>query len=227
MRAAGSDRPSSERYFIVAVIIAAIVVLGFTPNYVLRILRDTRYLTPIVHLHGLVMTAWIALFLVQTTFVAKHRVDLHRRLGMIGAWLIVPMLLLGMTVLLRAAARKAHGDDALFHRLLIAFDGVNLLLFACLAGGAVLMRRRSDWHKRLMLLATLSLLGPAFGRMTSYVNGFRADNDLVVLLAMLACAFLCVGIDIWQRRRWHPAFVWGGATLVAADLLTYTAKVLP
>jgi hypothetical protein len=44
---------------------------------------------------------------------------------------------------------------------------------------------------------------------------------------MPACAFACIGIDAWRQRRWHPVFAWGTALLVAADLATYAAKVLP
>ncbi len=150
------------------------------------------------------------MFVAQTLLVARHRVDLHRRLGLFGAALIVPMLLIGIPVLVNGATRQAHGiHDARFYLMLVAFDGLSLLLFACLAACALLLRHRSDHHKRLMLLAALSLLGPAFGRLTAYANDFRGDDDLAVLLLMLACVVACVGIDVWRCRRWHPVFVWG------------------
>ena len=47
-----------------------------------------------------------------------------------------------------------------------------------LVGAAILLRHRGDYHKRLMLLATLSLLGPAFGRLTAYAKGLRDDSDI-------------------------------------------------
>lgn len=210
-----------------AIAIAVIVVAGFTPNYVLRLLHDKSNLTLLVHLHGMAMVSWIALFLTQTMLVAKHRVDLHRRLGEFGAVLIGLMLLIGIPVLMNSVTRlvpDAHGMRYLL--ALAAFDGVGLLTFAGLAACAIVLRRRSDIHKRLMLLATLSLLGPAFGRLDEYANHFRSQNPAAILLLMLTCVAVCVGVDTFRHRRVHPAFIWGGAAAVAADVLTYAATTL-
>jgi hypothetical protein len=230
MNSGAVTRPGDfeHRYFIgAAAVIAVIIVAGFAPNYVLRTLHDRRHLTLWVNMHGLVMASWIVLFVAQTWVVAKRRVELHRKLGVLGAGLIGLVPLVGIPVLVNAATRKAHGAHGdRFWLMLAAFDGVSLLTFAGLAGCAILLRRRSDIHKRLMLLATLSLLGPAFGRLTSYANGLRGDNDLVVLFLVLTCLFASIGLDTFRRRRLHPAFAWGATAVVVADLLTYTAKTL-
>lgn len=215
-----------QRYFrITALAVAGIVICGFAPLYTLRLLRHDPLLTLLVQAHGLVMMSWIALFVVQTQLIARGRPDLHRKLGPYGAALIVGILAIGVAVLVNAATRKAHGaQGAPFYLRLVAFDGVNLMLFACLAASAVAMRARGDYHKRLMLLATLSLLGPAFGRLTSYANGLRGDNDLAVLLLMLACLGIAASVDLARLRRLHPAWIFGALPVAAADLLTYVAK---
>ena len=215
-----------QRYFrIAALAIVPIVTAGFVPLYTLRLLQHDPFLTLLVQAHGLVMMSWIALFVVQTQMIPRGQLDLHRRLGAFGTALMVAILAISIPVLLNAATRKAGGaHGAPFYLRLVAFDGVNLLLFACLAAWAVAMRLRSDYHKRLMLLATLSLLGPAFGRLTSYAYGLRGDNDLAVLLLMLACLGACVAVEVVRRRRLHPAWVFGTLPVAAADLLTYLAK---
>lgn len=215
-----------RRYFtITALAVTGIVLAGFVPLYTLRLLAHDPLLTLLVQAHGLVMVSWIALFLIQTQLIARGRADLHRKFGVSGVALIIAMLTIGIPVLLNAAARKAHGaSGAPFYLRLVAFDGVNLLLFACLAAWGVAMRSRSDYHKRLMLLATLSLLGPAFGRLSEYANGLRTGNDLAVLLLMLACLVACVAVDTLWVRRLHPAWLWGVLPVAAADLLTYVAK---
>ena len=217
-----------RRYFrVTAIAVTGIVIAGFVPLYSLRLLRHDPFLTLLVQAHGLAMVSWIALYLVQTQMIARGRADLHRKFGVLGVALIVAMLTMGIPVLLNAAARKAHGDyGAPFYLRLVAFDGVNLLLFACLAAWALTVRSHGDYHKRLMLLATLSLLGPAFGRLTSYAYGLRGDNDLAVLLLMLACVGVCLTVDVVWLRRLHPAWIWGGLPVLAADLLTYAAKTL-
>lgn len=215
-----------QRYFTIAAIaLTPIVIAGFVPLYTLRLLRHDPFLTPLVQAHGLVMASWIALFLVQTQLIARGHPDVHRKIGAFAAPLVVAMLAISIPVLLDAAARKAHGaHGAPFYLRLVAFDGVNLLLFACLAAWAVAMRFRGDYHKRLMLLATLSLLGPAFGRLMEYANGMHGDNDLAVLLLMLACLGAAAIVDIVGLRRLHPAWILGALPVAAADLLTYVAK---
>ena len=76
------------------------------------------------------------------------------------------------TVTLAQVVRRAADTP---HRLLlfVAFDGVHLLVFAGLVTAALLLRRRGDIHKRLMLFATVSLLPPAFGRITGYFTRQR------------------------------------------------------
>lgn len=218
-------RPLPRYFTIAAIAVTPIVIAGFVPLYTLRMLRHDPFLTPLVQAHGLVMASWIALFLVQTQLIARGRIDLHRRLGLFGAALLVPILTIGIPVLLLAAARRAEGaHGAPFYLRLVAFDGVNLLLFAGLAAWAVAMRLRGDYHKRLMLLATLSLLGPAFGRLSSYANGMRGDNDLAVLVLMLTCLGVAAAVDIIGLRRLHPAWIVGALPVAAADLLTYVAK---
>lgn len=219
---------SEHRYFSrTALIVTVTVVAGFVPNYTLRLLHHDPNLTWLVHAHGLVMAAWVTLFLTQTLLVAKHRVDLHRRLGIPGTVVAVLVLGVGVPTLINAAARKSH--DVHSTRLLwmlAAFDGIALVVFAGLVCAAIVLRRRTDYHKRLMLLATLSLLGPAFGRITSYAKGFQDDSDLGVLLLCAGTVLACVVVDKMRSQRLHPAFVWGGALVIGMDIATYVAKLM-
>jgi len=221
-----SGTASEHRYFSAAAYTVAIIVLaGFIPLYTIRILRHDPNLILLVHAHGLVMASWIALFLTQTLLIARHRVALHRRLGVFGAVLALFVLLVGLPTLAHAAARRSHDvHSARFLWMLIAFDGLALLVFAGLVGAALILRRRGDFHKRLMLLATLSLLGPAFGRLTSYAKGLHGDSDPGVLFLCVGIVIACAAIDRARSRRLHPAFLWGGSFVIAMFLATYIAK---
>lgn len=219
--------PSSEhRYFsVVALAVTVTVLAGFIPLYTLRLLRHDPNLTLLVHAHGFVMASWIALFLTQTLLIAKHRIDLHRQLGIIGAWVAVLVLTVSVPTLINAAARKSHDvHSTRFLWMLAAFDGIALVVFASLVGAAIMLRRRGDYHKRLMVLATLSLLGPAFGRLTEYANRLRGGSDIGVLLLCAGTVLVCITLDKVRSRRLHPAFVWGGAVVIGMDVATYVAK---
>ena len=217
---------SEHRYFsVVALAVTLTVLAGFIPLYTLRLLRHDPNLTLLVHAHGFVMASWIALFLTQTLLIAKHRIDLHRRLGILGVWVAALVLMVSVPTLINAAAHKSHDvHSARFLWMLAAFDGVALLVFAGLVGTAIILRRRGDYHKRLMLLATLSLLGPAFGRLWEYATGFRGNGDFGVLLLCAGAVLACVVVDKVRSLRLHPAFFWGGASVIGMDVVTYVAK---
>ncbi len=210
-----------------AVSVTVTILAGFVPLYTLRLLHHDPNLTLLVHAHGFVMTAWVALFLTQTLLIARHRLDLHRRLGMFGVGLATLVILVGMPTLVHSAARRSHDiHSTRFLWMLVAFDGIALVVFACLVGMAILLRQRGDYHKRLMLLATLSLLGPAFGRLTAYAKGLRGDSDIGVLLLCAGTILVCTVVDTVRSHRLHPTFVWGGASVIGMNVATYIAKTM-
>ena len=206
-----------------AAIISAIMFAGFAKNFYLRAWIGTRPVTAMVHVHGLVMTAWILLFLTQTLLVARGRSDLHRKLGVIGALLAFFVVALGVYTISSSILR--HKPDAtldLFALLYVAFDGLSLLLFGGLVLAALGLRLRPQVHKRLMLMALISLLPPAFGRFVAYFT--RVGVSKIVLALMCATVLSCIVIDAVRHRRLHPTLAWSGALVVAVNISTYFAQ---
>ena len=218
---------SSHRSLVLwfALAIALVVVAAFAPIYWLRFSRHDPNLTWLVNLHGLAMLAWIALLITQVSLVRGRKFSLHRRIGTVGAALAVTMMVLGAIVVIHGAERHAHDDSRLFWIMLVAFDGLSLLVFLLLVSAAILLRERSDYHRRLILLATLGLLGPAFGRLTSIVNGFGDDSDSAVLVLMTLPLLAFAVVDVRRLRRLHPATGWGIGLVASANVLTYLAKL--
>jgi hypothetical protein len=219
-----ADKQKSRSIYLAAAIgIAVIMFAGFARNYYLRAWIGTRVISFMVHVHGVVMTAWVVLFVTQTLLVAKHRLDLHRKLGIVGAALAAVVFGLGVFTIARSIERHEPGaSPQLFMELFVAFDGISLLVFACLVIAGLINRHRRDIHRRLMLVAMISLLPPAFGRLIAY---FTHDNvELIVLCLMYACVLSCVVVDGWRHRRMHPAFVAAGLMVIAANQLTYFAQ---
>lgn len=199
-----------------ALCILAIVFAGFARTYFLRGFFFPDPLPLLLHVHGAVMFAWFALFFVQTCLIETHRVALHRRLGMFGVVLAATMVVLGPYVAFHAAARdvRAHDQAAAFDLVILGYDGVIIALFAGFVACAIAWRRRGDFHKRLMLLATLSLLTPAIARLPFLSN-------LQAILAGDACVVLCVVADVWLHRRLHRVFTIGAPLIVAATYLAH------
>jgi len=213
----------NRTYFLFALTVSAIMLAGFAKNYYLRTWIGSRPITAMVHVHGLVMTAWILLFLTQTLLVAKRRTDLHRKLGVGGAVLAIVVVVLGIYTIAGSILRQHLGTSVgSFALTFVAFDGLSLLLFGGLVVTALRTRGRPQTHKRLMLMAAVTLLPPAFGRFVAYFT--HAGVPAIVLALMCVSVLSCIAIDTIRHRRLHPALCWSGAMVVATNSLTYLAQ---
>jgi hypothetical protein len=96
---------SRDRWFFsgMAVAAALTVFVGFGRTYYLGRFFGAPPLSALVHLHGLVSTSWILLFLTQTSLIAAGRTDLHRRLGAAGGVLAMLVLVVGYLTAIEAA----------------------------------------------------------------------------------------------------------------------------
>lgn len=74
-------RYGTRFYVIMAAVAVASVFVGFARTFYLGWMFDAPTLTPLLFAHGIVFTSWFLLFGAQTTLVAAHRTDIHRRLG--------------------------------------------------------------------------------------------------------------------------------------------------
>jgi len=140
------------------------VFAGFAPTYYLKAWFGTPTLPTLVHVHGLVMSAWFVVFATQVWLVESHRIRLHRRLGLFGAALVVLIPILGIATAIEGARRHA-GPPGIPPLIFLSVPIFDILVFAGIAGSGLLLRRRSDFHRRLMLLATLGILTAPIARL--------------------------------------------------------------
>jgi hypothetical protein len=206
-------------YYAVSIGFVAVVFAGFARTYYLKGWYGAPPLSLLVHTHGVVMTLWYTLFVVQVRLVATHRVALHRRLGVAGVFLAGLVAVLGTTVSLGLAKRRllAHPDSTAAPFLLGLQLFAIVLEFVILVSLAVYLRRRPDYHKRLMTLAMLSVLGPAITRLPlSFVEN---HNVSVAIVISISCILICVIADTVRNRRLHPVFGWGGSLMIGSIFL--------
>lgn len=205
-----------RRFYIgIALATAITVFAGFAPTYYLRAYYQTTPLGGLRHLHGVVFTGWVLLFLVQATLVSAGRVARHRRLGVAGAVLAALLVVVGTTTAIRAVAegRSPPGVPPLSFLAVPLFD---MVMFTGLAATGLWHRRRADIHKRLMTLATISLLGAPiarlpFGAPMVGLPGVFALADLFIVA--------CIVYDLATLRRVHPATLWGGLAIAISQPL--------
>jgi hypothetical protein len=191
-----------------------VIFAGFARTYYLKGAFGTPDLSVLKHAHGLVMTAWFTLFLVQVRLVATGRTAVHRKLGIAGAVLAALVVIVGTATALVAAKNGATpGPPPL---VFLAIPLGDMLVFVTIVSAAILYRKRSDYHKRLMLLASLSILTAAIARIpvdflqAGGLPAFFGTTDLLII------AF--VAFDSVRSRRLHPAFLAGTVFVIASQV---------
>jgi hypothetical protein len=210
-----------ERFFYTGMAIAFVITVfaGFSRTFYLRPLFNREQLIPLLILHGIVFTSWLALLITQTTLVATNRTRTHRKLGMAGIILATAMVIIGtFTAIIRAKILNLPpGSPPPLTFLTIPLG--DMLMFAIFVGAAFYYRRKLDVHKRLMLIATIAILPAAVARLPF---SFVETGGPVVFFG-LADLFLvpCLIYDIVTRGRPHRATVIAGALLVASHPLRF------
>ena len=193
------------------VLLAAITLVGFGPTFYFRwwfgptaTVTGTTTLSPLTYFHGALFSAWVVLFIVQTSLIAARRVALHRRLGVAGAVLAALMVVVGLSTAFAAAGRGAAppGIDSLTFLVVPVFD---MLLFAAFVTAAVVRRRDKEAHKRLMLLGYLAII-PAS---TARLPGLLPYGPLLFFGLAYGLSFLGAGYDYWSRGRVSRVYWWG------------------
>ena len=206
------------------VLLVAIILVGFAKNFYLREWLGTRPLILTAWVHGLVMTAWLVLFVTQVAMAAKGRMDLHRKLGQWGVWLAIVVVAVGIaTIMVRTHLMYPGATRSMSAMVFVAFDGLSLLLFGALVGLAWHYRPRPAIHRRLMTMAVVALLPPAFGRMVEYTR--RDHIEIIVVGLMVATILVFVVVDAVRSRRVQPASWMPGAVILLVSGAAYWAQI--
>jgi hypothetical protein len=217
LAAPGSQARGREHLFFggMAIALTLTVFAGFAPTYYLHgPLHSAFPLTTALKWHGGAFTTWMLLLVAQTSLVAANRTDLHRRLGVAGAVLAVIMVGLGAYVAIsRTAAGLTTAPPGMSPYVLLAVALMTIVVFPALVGAALWCRRRTDFHKRLMLIATLELVTAAVARLPVITPlgppAFFGATDLFLVAIVI--------YDLITLRRVHPATLWGGLFLIASQ----------
>ncbi|HLO00206.1 MAG TPA: hypothetical protein VK208_17235 [Pyrinomonadaceae bacterium] len=211
-------RRRRERLFYVGMSIAFVITVfaGFSRTYYLRPYFTSAPLMPLLHLHGLVFTSWLVLFVTQTTLVAARRTDIHRRLGILGGVIATLMILIGVSTAVIRAKQGATPVPGISPLSFLVIPFGDMFVFTILIGAAFYYRRRPDVHKRLMLLATISILAAAIARLPFAIMqagppAFFGLTDVFVVA--------CVVYDVVTLKRIHRATALAGLFIIASQPL--------
>lgn len=211
------NRAREHRFYILAAILfPLIVIIGFARTYYLRGFFDVPALPGLlVHLHGLVMTAWVALFITQVWFISSKRIKTHQNLGMLGIALGIVLVVVGFFTSVAAAkfgTPSAPPDIAPLSFMIVPmFD---LLMFAIFFAAAIYYRKQAANHKRLMLLTAINFLPPAIARIP--VDSLQLLGPLWFFGFPAAVVIIALVYDTWRNGKLNKIFLIGGILLIVS-----------
>ncbi|HEU5289081.1 MAG TPA: hypothetical protein VFU05_00465 [Cyclobacteriaceae bacterium] len=211
----------SNIYIIAAFLALLAVVAGFSFTYVGPMMRGT-FTTgrTMVHLHGALYFLWILLFIGQPILVQRGNVKIHRQIGVFGFILAGIMIVFGAAVAITGVRLNTPTMmvGGLQPKQFLIVPLTDMVLFATFLSFSLANLKRSDYHKRLMLMATVALLPAAFGRMMIMLG---VNNPAIIILANEALLLVAIVHDLITRKKIHPAYIWGGSFMIIVHLVRF------
>jgi uncharacterized membrane protein YozB (DUF420 family) len=205
-------------YVFMGITAAVAAVAGFSTTYLLPV-AGAQFDGPwIAHVHGLLFFAWVGLAVVQPLLVRRGGSRMHRRVGYAALPLALAMAASGVGVGIYAVSRDL--DAGLGDFAYSSLPGVlfAMTIFLGLVAAAVVLRKKPDWHKRLMLLATIAVLWPAWFRFRHFMPWVPQPE--ILLAVVLADSLIAVAMlrDKLKFGQVHPAYWLFGVGLIAEHL---------
>jgi hypothetical protein len=201
-------------YFVMSLLLAAIVVSGFQRTVNVNLFHPAIPRPLILWFHAAVFATWVLVFIAQSALVRVRKVSWHRLFGWFGAGLAAVMVPLGVTtaiVMARFDTFRLHqtGADAF-----LSVPFYDMLTFGTLVSLAILWRKRPEFHRRLIFIATCGLMDAALARFDFIFdnNLFYPGIDLIILLG--------VARDLFVEKRVHKVYLYALPLLIALQSLS-------
>lgn len=208
-------RPARSPFFLyLSLAFLAIAITGFSTTFFFPLARGTFSAPPVVHVHGALLFGWLLFFIAQATLVKYKSLPVHRTLGWIGLALSLAIVISGLAVGEFAARRDlaATGETWPFGNFVTII--IEMMLFGGLVLAAISTRRRPEFHKRFLVLATISALGPAWFRFRHFMP--YVPNPIVTFSLLADSLWIVAMLRDWVvLKRIHPVYLWAGSAMFA------------
>jgi hypothetical protein len=198
-------------YFFMSLLIAATVVYGFSHTIDHNLIHASPLPPFVLYIHAIVFPGWVVFFIVQSALIRSHNVRLHRRLGWFGVGLAVAVVVLGALTAASMVRFSIQQKDP-FNS--VAFTIVQVMDLACFAvpfALAIYWRKKPEFHRRLVLIASCALLDAAFGRFPELPLVFSPSG---------VDALICLGVirDLIVERRVHKVYLYALPTIIVCQI---------
>lgn len=204
-RAVGGS--AEDRFFVgMSLFLLATVLVGFAKSYFLAGMMKAPLPNKLIHFHAALFSCWILLLVAQASLISAHRFDLHRKFGLFGFGLACGMIVAGVMAATDSMTRiKMVGPFDM--RTFYAVPMFDIIVFAVLIFFAYRWRYDPATHKRLILIASITIVDAATGRdpLTKITQLPYLNNVFTQFYTVLLAGF-----DLWYLKRIHRATLIAG-----------------
>jgi FtsH-binding integral membrane protein len=201
-------------YFSMSLLMTLVVVWGFSHTVDQNLFHAKPAKPLLLWMHGAAFSTWMVFFIAQSALVRVRKVSIHRTLGWFGAALATLMVGLGLAV----AVYLSRWDIVVLHQKDVAqflsIPFLDMAVFGTCMVLAILWRKKPDYHRRLVFLATCELLDAGFGRFDFWFdhNIFYIGVDLFIVAGMIR--------DLVVDGRIHKVYLYALPVLIVGQSIT-------
>jgi hypothetical protein len=209
-------------YFSMSLVLAALVVAGFRRTVNANLLHANPPRPFLLWIHGAAFSTWVVFFIAQSALVRVRKVSVHRLLGWFGVGLAAVMVVLGCTI----AVVMARFDTVVLHQkdadAFVSVPFADVITFGSCIAMAIYGRKKPEFHRRLVFLASCQLMDAPIGRFDFMFNHslFYFALDCLIALGMVR--------DWVVDKRVHKVYLYAlPAMIVIQSLAIYTWRINP
>jgi len=209
-------------YLCMSLVLAALVISGFSRTVNASLFHANPPRPLLLWIHGAAFSTWVVFFIAQSALVRARRVSVHRLLGWFGAGLATVMVVLGFTI---AVVMTRFDTVVLQQKGAAAFLSIpfaDMIIFGSCIAMAIYWRKKPEYHRRLVFIASCQLMDAAIGRFDFMFNHnlFFPALDCLIVLGMVR--------DWVVDKRVHKVYLYALPSLIVVQSLAiYAWRINP
>lgn len=210
-----SRRQGRAAFFtVLASSLGVVTLFGFARSFYLQPLFGAPPLTALLFAHGCLASLWFAILIAQAILARSGRIGAHRRLGPWGFAVAAMVSLSAAAIIVTTATDGKQTGSGLPESTGLFIQLGTLLWFSTLAFLAWNNTARPEAHKRLILMASITMMAPVFSRISRLL---RDGGPPLFDSAFLAIPFVAaLAWHDWRKSgRLHPVTLVAGLGYLA------------
>lgn len=190
-------------------LVIPLAVLAFWKKYFGVLANPPDTVTPLLHVHTVVMSLWLLMLVVQAWFIQTNRFRPHQLLGR-SSFVVVPLIVL-LTLLLIHEVLNRFPDGVPHERARLNVHGFGITLsFAATWSLAIVYRRNLELHVRF-IISTVFAMAPVivFRIFLHWVPGFTSTGSALAgsWITLNLMLFVLIAVDWRNGIRRSPYWV--------------------